>query len=39
MIKIVLINDIELICKYKLKMFEDSGHIDLLHENAKVYIT
>lgn len=29
------LNDIKLICNYKLNMFIDSGHMDLLNSNAK----
>ncbi len=34
MIRAATINDINTICRLKLKMFEESGHSDLLHKNA-----
>ncbi|HEY5560612.1 MAG TPA: GNAT family N-acetyltransferase [Clostridiaceae bacterium] len=35
MIKVASINDIKLICEFKLRLFEESGHIKLLHEDVR----
>ena len=38
MTRVAKIDDIDAICDIKLKMFEESGHADLLHKNAKQLI-
>ncbi len=38
MTRVAKIDDIDTICDIKIKMFEESGHADLLHKNAKQYL-